>query len=70
MTGPQAVEAVHDLGLSQARFARMVGLHPNAITKWANGAQPHGPALALLRLLKRQPELIHYLETSKRRFKG
>jgi DNA-binding transcriptional regulator YiaG len=63
MTGPQAVETVHQLGLSQARFARLAGLHPNALTKWANGAQPHGPAITLLKLLVKRPELLRVIET-------
>lgn len=62
MNGPEAVSCIKELGLSQARFARMVGLHQNAITKWANGAQPHGPAVTLLRLLKERPELIPVVE--------
>ena len=66
MTGPEAVATIERLGLSQARFARMVDLHPNAITKWANGAQPHGPAVTLLRLLDDRPELVQVLEAWRR----
>jgi DNA-binding transcriptional regulator YiaG len=63
MSGPEAVAIIKELGLSQARFARITGLHKNAVTKWANGAQPHGPAVALLKLLKRRPELVQVLES-------
>lgn len=62
MTGPQAVATIKQLGLSQARFARLAELHKNAVTKWANGAQPHGPAVVLLKLLKSRPELVGVLE--------
>ena len=65
MTGPQAVEIIQSLGVSQARFARMAGMHPNAITKWANGTPPSGPAVALLRLLAERPELVQVLERQK-----
>lgn len=63
MTGPEAVNLIDRLGLSKARFARLVDLHPNAISKWANGSKPHGPAVTLLRLLEDRPELIHVLES-------
>ena len=62
MTGPEAIEAIQELGLSQARFARLAGLHKNAVTKWANGAQPHGPAIVLLKLLLRRPEIVQLIE--------
>lgn len=65
MDGKSAIAAINELDLSQARFARLAGLHPNAITKWANGAQPHGPAIALLQLLLERPELIPVLERIK-----
>ena len=65
MTGPQAVEIIQSLGVSQARFARMAGMHPNAITKLANGTPPSGAAVALLRLLSERPELVQVLERQK-----
>ena len=63
MNGPQAIDAIRALGLSQAKFARLSRLHPNAITKWANGSQPHGPAVSLLLLLQERPELVAVLES-------
>lgn len=62
MTGPEAVAIIKELGLSQARFARLAELHKNAVTKWANGSQPHGPAVVLLKLLVGRPELVQVLE--------
>lgn len=62
MSGPEAIQIIQRLGISQRRFALLVGLHPNAVTKWANGTEPQGPAKALLRLLNERPELLHVLE--------
>ena len=65
MTGPEACKIITQLQISKARFARLAGLHPNAITKWMDGSQPHGPAVTLLRLLVERPELIAVIERSK-----
>jgi DNA-binding transcriptional regulator YiaG len=62
MSGPEAIQIIKMLGISQRRFALLVGLHPNAVTKWAKGTEPQGPARALLRLLKERPELVAVLE--------
>lgn len=62
MIGPDAIKIIKSLEISQARFARIAGLHPNAVTKWAHGTPPSGPAVALLRLLKERPELIKVME--------
>ncbi len=43
MTGPQATKIIKALGLSQREFALLVGLHPNAVYKWAKGTEPMGP---------------------------
>lgn len=63
MTGPQAISIIEKLGVSQRQFAFMTGLHPNAVTKWANGGRLSGPAVALLRLLDERPELIERLKS-------
>jgi DNA-binding transcriptional regulator YiaG len=63
MTGPEAIALIDELGIAKARFARMARLSPNALTKWMNGAQPHGPAVSLLLLLRARPELIAVLES-------
>ncbi len=63
MTGPEAIAILKQLGISQARFARMTGQHVNTITKWAKGeSPPSGPAVALLKLLELRPELVAVLE--------
>jgi DNA-binding transcriptional regulator YiaG len=63
MTGPQATKIIKALGLSQREFALLVGLHPNAVYKWAKGTEPMGPARALLWLLDERPELIQVLRS-------
>lgn len=65
MTGPQATAIIRRLGLSQREFALMVGLHPNAVYKWAKGTEPQGPARALLWLLDERPELVHLLKAKR-----
>jgi DNA-binding transcriptional regulator YiaG len=62
MTGQQAISIIDRLGISQRRFAYMVGMHPNAISKWAGGGKLSGPAVALLRLLDERPELVKVME--------
>lgn len=62
MTGPEAVEIIRELGISQAQFARLAQLNKNSVTKWVNGSQPHGPAVVLLMLLRERPELLKLLE--------
>lgn len=61
MTGPEATAIIKKLGLSQREFAHMVGLHQNAVYKWAKGTEPQGPARALLWLLDERPELVQVL---------
>lgn len=62
MTGPEAIAIIHRLDISQAKFGRLVGLSPTAITKWANGQQPAKPVATMLRLLEARPELVEVLE--------
>jgi transcriptional regulator with XRE-family HTH domain len=61
MTGPEAIEIIQKLGISQRQFGRLVGLSANAITKWAKGQPPSPPTAALLRLLEHRPELLGVL---------
>jgi DNA-binding transcriptional regulator YiaG len=62
MTGPEAIKVIQKLGVSQRRFALMIDMHPNAITKWANGGSLSGPAASLLMLLDERPELIEVMK--------
>jgi putative transcriptional regulator len=47
------------LGLSQARFAALMGVSPRTLQNWEQGRrEPEGPAKALLRVVDRQPEAV------------
>lgn len=47
------------LGLSQSRFAAMIGVSPRTLQGWEQGRrEPEGPAKALLRVVDRAPELV------------
>ena len=46
-------------GLSQAAFARRVGVHPTTVHNWEQGRRtPQGPARILLALLDRNPTIV------------
>lgn len=62
MTGPDAIRIIQSLEISQRQFSRLVGLHPNSVTKWANGGELSGPAETLLLLLEERPELVSVLK--------
>lgn len=62
MGGSEAIRIIEKLGVSQRQFAFMVGMHPNAISRWASDGNLSGPAEALLALLDARPELIHLLK--------
>lgn len=61
MTGPDAIQIIDRLGLTQRQFALLAGMHPNSITAWANGGRVSGAAQALLRLLDYRPEDVEVL---------
>lgn len=46
-------------GLSQARFARMIDVNVGTLRNWEQGRRsPTGPAKALLRAIKNDPERV------------
>ena len=45
-------------GLSQRRFAKLLGVAPSLISKWETGSPPSGPALALLRVIRDYPAAV------------
>lgn len=52
MTPDELREALAELGWSQAKFARLIGTHPNAVCNWATGkARVPGSAVAYLRVV-------------------
>ena len=45
-------------GLSQARFARLMGVSIKTLQSWEQGRRhPHGPSKALLTIFRTQPDL-------------
>ena len=47
------------LGLSQAAFARMLGISPRTIQEWEQGRRsPQGAALSLLRIAQAKPNIV------------
>ncbi|MGJ8655165.1 MAG: NadS family protein [Akkermansiaceae bacterium] len=47
------------LGLSQSRFAAIIGVSARTLQNWEQGRrQPEGPATALLRVVDRDPEAV------------
>lgn len=46
-------------GLSQARFAKLIGVSMRTLQEWEQGRKrPSGPAAALLRIVARQPDIV------------
>ena len=54
------VKAIRErLGLSQSRFAAMIGVSALTLQNWEQGRrEPDGPAKALLRVVERQPDAV------------
>lgn len=47
------------VGLTQAQFARAMGISVRTLRGWEQGSlQPEGPAIALLRIAARHPRVI------------
>ena len=47
------------LGLSQSRFASIIGVSVRTLQNWEQGRRsPEGPAKALLRVVERDPEAV------------
>ena len=53
------------LGLSQSRFAAIIGVSVRTLQNWEQGRrEPEGPAKTLLRVVERDPEaVVHALHT-------
>lgn len=54
------------LGLSQSRFASIIGVSVRTLQNWEQGRrEPEGPAKALLRVVDREPQaVLHALRAS------
>ena len=58
-TGNDVARVRHRLGLSQHKFARLLGISENTLQNWEQGRRkPAGPARILLRVAARHPEAI------------
>lgn len=58
-TGDDVVALRRFVGLSQAQFARAVGISVHTLRNWEQGRRhPEGPAIALLRIAARHPRII------------
>jgi len=54
------VKAIRErLGLSQSRFAALMGVSSRTLQNWEQGRrEPEGPAKALLRVVDREPKAV------------
>jgi len=58
-TGEDVAVLRRFIGLTQARFALAMGISVHTLRNWEQGRRkPEGPALALLRLAARYPQII------------
>jgi len=56
---PDAKAIRERLGLSQSRFAAIIGVSVRTLQNWEQGRrEPEGPAKALLRVVDREPEAV------------
>jgi putative transcriptional regulator len=63
---PNPKEIRERLGLSQSRFASIIGVSVRTLQNWEQGRrEPEGPAKALLRVVDREPQaVLHALHAS------
>ncbi len=58
-TGNDVVRVRSKLGLSQHKFARLLGISENTLQNWEQGRRkPAGPAKVLLKVASRHPQAI------------
>ncbi|MDQ6990914.1 MAG: helix-turn-helix domain-containing protein [Mariprofundaceae bacterium] len=61
----QAVEARLATGLSQATFARLIGVSKRTLQEWEQGRRtPNGAAAALLKIAVSHPDVLRELQTA------
>ena len=58
-TGNDVVRVRTRLGLSQIKFARLIGISEDTLQNWEQGRRsPAGPAKVLLKVAARHPEVL------------
>ena len=58
------VAARNTLGLSQSRFAELLGISRRTLQEWEQGRRtPNGAAKTLLRVVERHPEVLRELSS-------
>ena len=58
-TRPDVAEIRHGYGLSQSKFAALLGISVRTLQNWEQGRRaPHGPARVLLRVAARHPKAV------------
>jgi putative transcriptional regulator len=58
-TGDDITRVRHRLGLSQNKFARLLGISENTLQNWEQGRRkPAGPAKILLKVAARHPQAV------------
>ena len=61
---PSIVAARNTLGLSQSRFAELLGISRRTLQEWEQGRRtPNGAAKTLLRVVERHPEVLRELSS-------
>lgn len=56
---PAAVEARHNVGLSQAEFAKLLGVSKRTIQEWEQGRrEPSGAAQSLIKIAMERPDVL------------
>ncbi len=59
---PSIVAARNALGLSQSKFAELLGVSKRTLQEWEQGRRtPNGAAKTLLRVVERHPEVLREL---------
>jgi hypothetical protein len=71
MTGNDLKAILMELGITQADFARLIGVTPRAVTLWmADDRAISGPADAYLRILRLLPPNLRQVELNRLKQKG
>jgi putative transcriptional regulator len=57
---PPVIEARQKVGLSQARFAELLGVSVQTLQDWEQGlCKPSRAAISLIQIAKQRPDVVH-----------